>query len=67
MTAPKLLPLAVGLFAVGVLAIVAIFVLFATGHGDLPVWLNVAATYLPAVGLALGIIAVVRRSHRKRS
>lgn len=67
MTAPKLLPLAVGLFAVGVLAIVAVFVLFATGHGDLPVWLNVAATYLPAAGLALGIIAVIRRSRQKRS
>jgi uncharacterized membrane protein YhdT len=67
MTASKMLPLAVGLFAVGVLAIVAVFVLFATGHGDLPVWLNVAATYLPAIGLALGIIAVIRRSRRKKS
>ncbi|HEX7308655.1 hypothetical protein [Lentzea sp.] len=67
MTAPKLLPLAVGLFAVGVLAIVVVFVLFATGHSDLPVWLNVAATYLPAVGLGLGIIAVIRKSRRKRS
>lgn len=67
MTAPKLLPLAVGLFAVGVLAIVAVFVLFATGHSDLPVWLNVAATYLPAVGLGLGIIAVVRKARQKRS
>ncbi|SEQ24285.1 hypothetical protein SAMN05216188_102522 [Lentzea xinjiangensis] len=67
MTAPKLLPLAVGLFAAGVLAIIAVFVLFATGHGDLPLWLNVAATYLPAVGLALGIIAVVRRARRRRS
>ncbi|MFD9703534.1 hypothetical protein [Lentzea sp. NPDC059081] len=67
MTAPKLLPLAVGLFAVGVLAIVAVFVLFATGHSDLPVWLNVAATYLPAVGLGLGIVAVVRNARRKKS
>ncbi|MGW4211453.1 hypothetical protein ACWEIJ_25900 [Lentzea sp. NPDC004789] len=67
MTASKMLPLAVGLFAAGVLAIVAVFVLFATGHGDLPVWLNVAATYLPAIGLALGIVAVIRRSRRKRS
>ncbi|KOV89773.1 hypothetical protein [Nocardia sp. NRRL S-836] len=65
MTAPKLLPLAIGLFAVGVLAIIAVFVLFATGHSDLPVWLNVAATYLPALGLALGIIAVVRKSRRR--
>lgn len=67
MTAPKLLPLAVGLFAAGVLAIIAVFVLFATGHSDLPLWLNVAATYLPAIGLGLGIIAVVRKARRKRS
>jgi hypothetical protein len=67
MTAPKLMPLAIGLFAVGVLAIIAVFVLFAAGHSDLPVWLNVAATYLPAIGLGLGIIAVVRKSRQKRS
>ncbi len=67
MSAPKLLPLAVGLFAVGVLAIVAVFVLFATGHGDLPLWLNVAATYLPAAGLGLGIIAVIRKARQKKS
>jgi hypothetical protein len=67
MTAPKLLPLAVGLFAAGVLAIIAVFVLFATGHSDLPVWLNVAATYLPAAGLGLGIFAVVRKARQKKS
>jgi uncharacterized membrane protein YhdT len=67
MTAPRMLPLAVGLFAVGVLAIIAVFVLFATGHSDLPVWLNVAATYLPAVGLGLGIIAVIRKARQKKS
>ena len=67
MSAPKLLPLAVGLFAVGVLAIVAVFVLFATGHGDLPLWLNVAATYLPAAGLGLGLIAVIRKARQKKS
>jgi uncharacterized membrane protein YhdT len=67
MTASKLLPLAIGLFAVGVLAIVAVFVLFATGHSDLPLWLNVAATYLPAIGLALGIVAVIRKARRKKS
>jgi uncharacterized membrane protein YhdT len=67
MTAPKLLPLAVGLFAVGVLAIIAVFALFAAGKSDLPVWLNVAATYLPAIGLGLGIIAVVRKARQKKS
>jgi hypothetical protein len=67
MTAPKLMPLAIGLFAVGVLAIITVFVLFATGHGDLPVWLNVAATYLPAIGLGLGIVAVIRKARQKKS
>lgn len=67
MTAPKLLPLAVGLFAVGVLAIIAVFVLFTTGHSDLPLWLNAAATYLPAIGLGLGVIAVIRDARRKKS
>ncbi|MDX8036476.1 hypothetical protein SK803_40310 [Lentzea sp. BCCO 10_0856] len=67
MTAVKLMPLAVGVFAVGVLAIIVVFVLFATGHSDLPVWLNVIATYAPAIGLALGIIAVVRKARRKKS
>ncbi|GAB2873241.1 hypothetical protein [Lentzea nigeriaca] len=67
MTASKLLPLAIGLFAVGVLAIIAVFVLFATGHSDLPLWLNVTATYLPAIGLALGIVAVIRKARRKKS
>jgi uncharacterized membrane protein YhdT len=67
MTAPKLLPLAVGLFAAGVLAIIAVFVLFATGRSDLPLWLNVAATYLPAIGLGLGIIAVIRKARQKKS
>jgi uncharacterized membrane protein YhdT len=67
MTAPKLMPLAIGLFAIGVLAIMAVFVLFATGHSDLPLWLNLAATYLPAIGLALGIIAVIRKARQKKS
>ena len=67
MTAPKLIPLAIGLFAVGVLAIIAVFVLFITGHSDLPVWLNVVATYLPAIGLGLGLIAVIRKARQKKS
>jgi hypothetical protein len=67
MTAPKLMPLAIGLFAVGVLAIIVVFALFLTGHSDLPVALNVAATYLPAIGLGLGIIAVIRKSRQKKS
>lgn len=65
MTADKVMPLAVGLFALGVLAIVAVFVLFALGYSDLPWWLNVSATLLAPVGLAIGIVAAVRNARQK--
>jgi uncharacterized membrane protein YhdT len=57
------LPVAVGLFGLGLLAIVAVFVLYATGHGDLPVWLNLA-TLLAPLGLAVGVITVIVRNRR---
>ncbi|HEV7909104.1 MAG TPA: hypothetical protein VGP03_13225 [Pseudonocardiaceae bacterium] len=63
---PKLLPLAVALFGLGVISLVTVFVLFATGHSDLPVWLSAAACLLAPIGLALGVISVVRDSRRKR-
>lgn len=66
MTAPKLMPLALGLFAIGLVAIVAVFALFAAGKTDLPVWLNVAAWLLTPIGLGLGVISVVRNSRTKR-
>lgn len=54
-----LLPLAVVLFALGLLAVGAVFVLFATGHQNLPVWLNLACTLAP-IGLAVGVAGAVR-------
>ncbi|HEX6344036.1 hypothetical protein [Umezawaea sp.] len=66
MTAPKLMPLALGLFALGLVAIVAVFALFAAGKNDLPVWLNVAACLLTPVGLALGVLSAVRNSRSRR-
>ncbi len=48
------------MFAVGLLAIIAVFVLYATGQTNLSVWLYVAAMLLP-IGLGLGILSVVRR------
>jgi uncharacterized protein (DUF983 family) len=62
----KLMPLALALFAVGLVAIVAVFALFAAGNSELPLWLNVAAWLLTPVGLALGVFSVVRDSQRKR-
>jgi hypothetical protein len=54
------------LFAIGVLAIVVIMVMFASGSHDLPLWLNLTAMLAPlgfAVGLA-GVAVDARRSAR---
>ncbi|GAA1199121.1 hypothetical protein [Prauserella alba] len=57
---PLLMRLGVGLFAVGMLAVIVVFVLFAAGMEDLPVWLSVAAGVVTPLGLGLGLIALVR-------
>lgn len=49
------------LFAIGLVAIFADFVLFAAGSHDLPLWLNLTAMLAP-VGLGLGLIGVVREN-----
>lgn len=51
------------LFAIGLLALAAVFVLFALGHRDLPVWLSTASLLLP-VGLAIGIGRTVLLARR---
>nr|WP_052478624.1 hypothetical protein [Kibdelosporangium sp. MJ126-NF4] len=56
----SLMPVAMTMFAVGLLAIIAVFVLYATGRTEASVWLYVAAMLAP-VGLGLGILSVVRR------
>ena len=48
-------------FAVGLVAIFADFILFASGSHDLPLWLNLTAMLAP-VGLGLGLIGVVREN-----
>ncbi len=55
---------AFGLFAAGVLAVVAIFALFAAGFQNLPVWLNLAALLAPA-GLAIGLVSMLVRSRNR--
>ncbi|PRY46417.1 hypothetical protein [Umezawaea tangerina] len=66
MTAPKLMPLALGLFALGLVAIVVVFALFAAGRSNLPIWLNLAAWLLTPVGLGLGVVSAVRSSRARR-
>jgi hypothetical protein len=57
--------LGIGVFAVGVLAVITVFVMFAAGLRDLPVWLSAAAGIATPLGIALGFIALVRE-HRGR-
>nr|BFF01400.1 hypothetical protein GCM10020241_30750 [Streptoalloteichus tenebrarius] len=61
-----MVPVGVALFGIGLLAVVAIFVLFATGRTELPVWLNATAGLCLPVGLALGVIGVIRDARRAR-
>jgi hypothetical protein len=57
------MPTAITLFGVGLLAIIAVFGLYAAGERNLTVWLYIAAMMLP-VGLALAVFSVFRRRGR---
>ncbi|MEV4734612.1 hypothetical protein [Saccharopolyspora sp. NPDC049426] len=57
------LPISIAMFGIGLLAIVLIFALFATGHQDLPAWISVVTLLCPA-GLIFGVIATVIRARR---
>lgn len=60
----RLMPVAVGLFAVGLLAVLAVLVLYSLGHENLPWWLNTGAGACTALGFGLGLVALV---HEARS
>ncbi|OLT43873.1 hypothetical protein BJF85_21035 [Saccharomonospora sp. CUA-673] len=62
---PLLMRLGVGLFAIGMVAVLAVFILFAAGMDELPVWLSVAAVVITPLGLALGLYALVREHRGK--
>jgi hypothetical protein len=62
---PILMRVGVGLFAAGMVAVVAVFIMFASGLQNLPVWLSAAAGVVTPLGLALGLIALVREARRK--
>ncbi|MGM1064022.1 hypothetical protein [Saccharothrix sp. Mg75] len=63
MSTSKLMPAAVALFALGVVAIVAMFVV---GERGLPAWVFAAGWLLTPAGLALGVFSAVRDSRRPR-
>jgi hypothetical protein len=58
-------PVAVAIFAIGLIALASIFVLYVSGHHDLPVWLNSSAGVLVPLGLALALIGLVREARAK--
>ncbi|GAA4537193.1 hypothetical protein GCM10023192_36880 [Amycolatopsis samaneae] len=62
---PFLMRIGIGLFGLGMLAVLAVFVLFAAGLENLPVWLSVAAGVITPLGLLLGLIALVREARSK--
>lgn len=62
---PWLMRVGIGVFALGVLAVLVVFIMFAVGLRDLPVWLSLAAGVATPLGIALGLIALVLE-HRKR-
>ncbi|WP_433871152.1 hypothetical protein [Saccharopolyspora sp. CA-218241] len=63
-TRSAVLPVSIVLFAAGLLSIIAIFGLYALGHQDLPVWLNLATLLAPA-GFIFGVVATVLRARRR--
>ncbi|MEC3978588.1 hypothetical protein [Amycolatopsis sp. H20-H5] len=62
---PFLMRLGIGLFALGMVAVLAVFIMFAAGLENLPVWLSAAAGIITPLGLGLGIIALVHEARRK--
>ncbi|MFI9010409.1 hypothetical protein ACIGNX_24550 [Actinosynnema sp. NPDC053489] len=63
MSTRKLMPAAVVLFALGVAAIVAMFV---AGERGLPGWVFAAGWLLAPAGLALGVFSAVRSARPRR-
>jgi hypothetical protein len=61
-----LMRIGVGLFALGMLAVVAVFAMFAAGLHNLPVWLSAAAGVLTPLGLGLGLVVLVREARQQR-
>lgn len=60
----KLVPVAVAIFVIGLVALAAIFVLYVSGRHDLPVWLNASAGVLVPLGFGLALIGLVREARQ---
>ncbi|HEY3472759.1 MAG TPA: hypothetical protein VGL47_47025 [Amycolatopsis sp.] len=62
---PFLMRVGIGLFGIGMLAVLAVFIMFAAGLENLPIWLSVGAGVITPLGLLLGLIALVREARAK--
>jgi ABC-type multidrug transport system permease subunit len=60
-----IMTVAVGLFAVGLVAVVAILALFAFGRDNLPWWLNTAAVVFTSAGFGLGLVVLVSEARSR--
>lgn len=61
---PWLMRIGIGLFTVGMLAVVVVFLFFAAGYSELPVWLSAFAGVITPLGLGLGLLSLIRE-HRQ--
>lgn len=63
---PVLMRIGIGLFGIGMIAVLTVFVMFAAGLENLPVWLSAAAGIVTPLGLLLGLIALWREARTKK-
>ena len=63
---PFLMRIGIVLFALGMLAVLTVFIMFAAGLENLPVWLSAGAGIVTPLGLLLGLIALVREARAKK-
>ncbi|WP_020641670.1 hypothetical protein [Amycolatopsis balhimycina] len=63
---PFLMRVGIGLFALGMIAVLAVFIMFAAGLENLPIWLSVAAGVVTPLGLLLGLLALVFEARAKK-
>lgn len=61
---PDVFKAAMAVFGLGLLAVVVVYGLFAAGHENLPLWLNLATSLAP-LGLITGLITLVVRTRRQ--
>jgi hypothetical protein len=62
---PFLMRIGIGLFGLGMLAVLAVFIMFAAGLENLPIWLSAGAGIITPLGLLLGLVALVREARAK--